>query len=284
MPPKILPRPRPLKRRRFLPGFGPNLSSSDESPSIPTTENTMRQPVTKNEDLPLLEMDDIYEGFEDLFEVPEVAPQKTLSEKAAASSSQKLVSSKVESSNPYSGRYPVSRQVFDLEKRTQELQERRDFFQNQCHELTLTLERLNKATKKERSDNEAKCASLKAANDAMAKQLEEEITKVKELQSKNESLVKDLAAATERMAFLAKMLDEKTYESWIFRCALAVVFKATPSTRERVTMRKLICDCFAALQQQYPQDRALQQGDPAQDQNNSDRGSEGAAQRGEPSL
>ncbi|KAH0529444.1 hypothetical protein TsFJ059_004189 [Trichoderma semiorbis] len=78
------------------------------------------------------------------------------------------------------------------------------------------------------------------------------------------------------------MLEETFYELWIFRCALAVVFKSTPSTRERVSMRKLICDCFAALKQKYQQDHAPQQGDQAQDQNNSNRVSEEAAERSEP--
>ncbi|QYS95978.1 hypothetical protein H0G86_003243 [Trichoderma simmonsii] len=172
--------------------------------------------------------------------------------KATAARLKNISSSEAEVSNPYSGQYPVSRQVFDLEKRAQELQEKRDYFQNQCNELTLIVERLNKATKKERADHEAKCASLKAANDDMAKQLEEEKDKVKELQSKNEDLVKDLAAASERKNFLAKMLEEKTYESWIFRCALAVVFKSTPSTRERVSMRKLICDYIYSDSEETP--------------------------------
>lgn len=244
----------------------------------------MRQPKPKDEKITLMENDNLYEGFEDLFEIPELAPQKSLGEKAAASGSQKRASSETQANNPYSAQYPVSRRVFDLEKEAQELQDKRDYFQKKCNELTVTVERLNKAMKKERSAYQAKCASLKAANDDMEKQLEEEKDKVEGLQCENESLEKDLAAATERKDFLAKMLEEKSYESWIFRCALAVVFKATPSTRERVTMRKLICDCFAALQQNYQQDRALQQGDQAQDQNDSNRVSEEAAQRADSSL
>ncbi|KAK4063376.1 uncharacterized protein Triagg1_9527 [Trichoderma aggressivum f. europaeum] len=264
MPPEITLRHLPgRKQRPFWPYLDPDIGSSDENSSVPTTstEKKMRQPKPKDEKNALKEMDSSYEGFEDLFEIPEVVPQKTLGEKAAASGSQKRASSETQASSPYSAQYPVSRQVFDLEKKAQELQEKRDYFQNQCNELTLTLERLNKATKKERSVYQAKCTSLKAANDDLAKQLEEEKDKVEQLQCENESLVKDLAAATERKDFFAKMLEEKAYESWIFRCALAVVFKSTPSTRERVSMRKVICDCFAALKQKYQQDRGLQQGD-----------------------
>ncbi|KAL7792326.1 hypothetical protein V8C43DRAFT_305789 [Trichoderma afarasin] len=267
MPPDI-PRPRLLRGVRKQRAYSPYPDSSDERPSVPATsiENKMRQPETKNRKIALKEMDNTYEELEDIFVHPRPAVKKRPIEKTAASNSQRFVSSEAEASNPYSDQYPVSRQVFDLEKRAQELQDKRDYFQNQCNELTLIVERLNKATKKERSDHEAKCASLKASNDDMAKQLEEEKVKVKELQSKNESLVKDLAAASERKDFLNKMLEEKTYESWIFRCALAVVFKSTPSTRERVSMRKLICDCFAALKQKYQQDRALQQGDQAEEE------------------
>ncbi|KAL7910825.1 hypothetical protein GGI35DRAFT_492450 [Trichoderma velutinum] len=277
MPPKIILRSHPVKM-----GWpsSPYPDSSDENPSIPSssTKNTMKQPQPKDDKIALREGDTLDEEQETLAmglkRKEAAASQKSLSEGATTSGSQKFVSSEAEASNPYSGRYPVSHRVFDLEKRAQELQDKRDFFQNQCHELTLIVERLNKATKKERTDHEAKCASLKVANDDMAKQLEKEKDKVKELQSTNESLVRVLAAASEEKSVLNKMLEEKTYESWIFRCALAVVYKATPSSRERVSMRKLICDCFAALHQKYQQERTLQQEDQTPDQNSSDRDSD----------
>ncbi|PKK53542.1 hypothetical protein CI102_1537 [Trichoderma harzianum] len=277
--------------RRSLVYPGQYLDPSDESSSssVSSAKNVMEKPQSADGKVSTSKKRDnenkdhrVSEAY--LKANAELCFDKNIGGKAAAAKPKNISPSEAEASNPYSGRYPVSRQVFDLEKRAQELQEKRDYFQNQCNELTLIVERLNKATKKERSDHEAKCASLKAANDDMAKQLEEEKDKVKELESKNESLAKDLAAASERNAFLTKMLEEKTYESWIFRCALAVVFKSTPSTRERVSMRKLICDCFAALKQKYQQDRALQQGDQTQDQNNSNRVSEEAAQRDESSL
>ncbi|KAF3068205.1 hypothetical protein CFAM422_008092 [Trichoderma lentiforme] len=321
MPPNIIPRSHSGKRRRVLEDFDPNLSDSpDESPSSPVTSTKnvrdgmrIRRSVVQYLDPNLSSSDESSSSpvtsAKNVMEKPQSAvgktptskdrdgerkaplkaitqlyPDENIEGKAAAAKPKNVSLSEAEASNPYSGRYPVSRQVFDLEKRAQELQNKRDFFQNQCNELTLIVERLNKATKKERADHEAKYASLKATNDDMAKRLEEEKDKGKELESKNESLANDLAAASERMAFLTKLLEEKTYESWIFRCALAVVFKSTPSTRERVSMRKLICDCFAALKQKYQQDRALQQGDQAQDQTNSNRVSEEAAQRDESSL
>ncbi|KAL7962236.1 hypothetical protein V8C34DRAFT_205253 [Trichoderma compactum] len=273
MTPKVIPRSHPVKRRRSLPYL--DLSSSDESPSSPA-KNVMEKPQSADAKMTTSKNRDgenkTQQRADQLKAIAELYANKNIS------------SSEAEASNPYPGHYPVSRQVFDLEKRAQELRDKRDHLQEKCNELTLTVECLNKVAKKERSDHEAKCARLRAANDGMAQQLEQERDKVKELRSKNESLVEDLAAASERTAFLAKMLEEKSYESWIFRCALAVVFKATPSTRERVSMRKLICDCFAALKQKYQQDRALQQGDQAQDQDNSNRVSEEAAQRDESSL
>ncbi|KKP01402.1 hypothetical protein THAR02_06480 [Trichoderma harzianum] len=322
MPPNIIPRSHSGKRRRVLQDFDPNLSDPpDESPSSPVTstknvrggmrirrsvvqyfdpnlsssdegssspvnsaKNVMEKPQSADGKMSTSKNRDSFDKEASLKAHAALYADKNIGGKTTAARAKNISSSVAEASNPYSARYPVSRQVFDLEKRAQELQDKRDYFQNQCNELTLIVERLNKATKKERADHEAKCASLKAANDDIARQLEEERDKVKELQSQNESLIKDLAAASERNTFLDKMLEEKFYELWIFRCALAVVFKSTPSTRERVSMRKLICDCFAALKQKYQQDRVLQQGGQAQDQNNSNRVSEEAAQRDESSL
>ncbi|KAJ4861864.1 hypothetical protein T069G_02818 [Trichoderma breve] len=314
----IIPGSHRGRRRRVLQDFDPNLSDPDDSPSSPVTstknvmdgrrtrgalvypgqyhdpsdesssdsvtpaKNVMGKPQSANGKMPTSKDEENEREIAQLKAIQELYAPKNIRGKAAKPKN--VSSSEAGANNPYSDQYPVSRQVFDLEKRAQELQDKRDYFQNQCNELTLIVERLNKATKKERADHETKCATLKAANDDMAKQLEEEKDKVKELQSQNESLIQDLAAASERKDFFAKMLEEKTYESWIFRCALAVVFKSTPSTRERIAMRKLICDCFAALKQRRDQDRALQQGDQAQDQNNSNRVSEEAAERPGSSL
>ncbi|KAL6817840.1 hypothetical protein J3E69DRAFT_369525 [Trichoderma sp. SZMC 28015] len=254
--------------RRSLGYPGQYLDPSDESSSdsVTSAKNVMEKPQSADRKVSASkkrdnENKDHRASEASLKAKGELYADKNIGGKATAARPKNISPSEAEASNPYSGQYPVSRQVFDLEKRAQELEGKRDYFQNQCNELTLIVERLNKVTKKERADHEAKCNVLKAANDDMAKQLEEGKDEVKELQSKNESLIKELAAASERNTFLTKMLEEKTYESWIFRCALAVVFKSTPSARERVSMRKLICDCFAALKQKYQQDRALQQGD-----------------------
>ncbi|KAL7951591.1 hypothetical protein V8C42DRAFT_356784 [Trichoderma barbatum] len=209
-----------------------------------------------------------------------VATRKSL--KPIGSRSRDVSSAETEANNPYPKQYPLSRQVFDLEKREKEMQDKYKVFENQCHELTSTLERLTKATTKERADHKAKCKALKAANDTMAQQLEEEQAKVKDLHAKNESLNADLAAMSEEKTWLTKMLEEKNYESWIYRCAVAIIYKATPSVRERVSMRKLLYDVLNCLRENYQRERAAREQDQALDQTNSgDRVSEEAAERSE---
>ncbi|KAH6605917.1 hypothetical protein Trco_005070 [Trichoderma cornu-damae] len=148
----------------------------------------------------------------------------------------------VEANPPSSNPYPLSRQVFNLEKREQEAQDKCKFLEKEYQELAVTVERLTTARDEERSDNEARCKSLEAANAASLEQLKEEKDKLEDLCIKNESLAADLAAASEEKTFLTEMLEEKTHESYVFRCALAVVFKLTPSIRERITFRDLLRD------------------------------------------
>ncbi|UKZ49937.1 hypothetical protein TrVGV298_004192 [Trichoderma virens] len=188
--------------------------------------------------------------------------------------SKDVSSAEDETSNPFSNKYPLSQQVFELEKRAQELQDNCEFWKKKSLELTLSLEGLTKLVKIERSDHEANRKSLEAANDALTKQLEQEKNKFKELQAKNESL-------SGEKAMLAKMLEEKTYESWIFRCAVAVVYKATPSARERVSMRQLIRDVFARLHENYQRGREAQEDAGAQDQNNKNNGNQVSEQAAE---
>ncbi|PTB69154.1 hypothetical protein BBK36DRAFT_1139233 [Trichoderma citrinoviride] len=141
-----------------------------------------------------------------------------------------------------------------------------------------TIETLNA----ENSEAKAKCESLRAAHDAileeleaekhkvqevnirtsaydaLLQQLEKEQEKAKELHTANESLAADLAAQTQEKEFAAKMLEEKTYESWIFRCAVAVIYKDSPS-KERVKMGKLIRDVLFYLRDKRQRERARQQ-------------------------
>ncbi|KAL7787889.1 hypothetical protein V8C37DRAFT_256027 [Trichoderma ceciliae] len=145
-----------------------------------------------------------------------------------------------EADNPPPNPYPLSQQVLRLEKREQYAQDKCKFLENKCRELTLAMERLAKERDKERSDSEERCKSLEAANDATLKQLDEEKDKLKELKAKNESLAADLVAVSDEKRFLARMLEEKTHESYIFRCAITVIFKLTPSIGERITMRDLL--------------------------------------------
>ncbi|UKZ76417.1 hypothetical protein TrVFT333_004121 [Trichoderma virens FT-333] len=160
--------------------------------------------------------------------------------------SKDVSSAEDETSNPFSNKYPLSQQVFELEKRAQELQDNCEFWKKKSLELTLSLEGLTKL-----------------------------------LQAKNESLAADLATLSGEKAMLAKMLEEKTYESWIFRCAVAVVYKATPSARERVSMRQLIRDVFARLHENYQRGREAQEDAGAQDQNNKNNGNQVSEQAAE---
>lgn len=136
------------------------------------------------------------------------------------------------------------------------------------------------------SKTKAKCESLEAAHaaileelaaekqkvnesnnvrspeyDALVQKLEREQNKAKELRTTNESLIAVLAAQAQEKDDLDKMLEEKTYESWIFRCAVAVIYKDSPSD-ERVKMGKLIRDVLFYLRDKRRRERAAeQQGD-----------------------
>ncbi|KAM0265689.1 hypothetical protein ACHAQJ_000123 [Trichoderma viride] len=138
--------------------------------------------------------------------------------------------------------YPLSQQVLGLEKREQEAQAKCTLLEEKYRQLRLAMERLTKERDKERFDHEARCKSLEAANEAALKQIEKEKDKFKELNAKNESLVADLAAASEEKTRLSEMLEEKTHESYVFRCACCILFKVAPSTSERVTIRNLLRD------------------------------------------
>ncbi|KAL7938742.1 hypothetical protein V8C35DRAFT_328701 [Trichoderma chlorosporum] len=286
MPPTFEPRRRVKLEIDPLRPSSPRFVTSDEASGvpIPSVEDAMADPQPLHGKMPTPNNGE--DEVEDVIYRPFNESQKSTSQrgKSTAAKPMNVSSPDVEVDNPYSAQYPLSRQVYDLEKKAQELQDKRDFFQNQCHEVTLTLERLTKATKKERSEHEEECKNLEAVIDALAKQLEEEKDKVRELQAKNEILDIDLVTTFYENTALSKMLEEKSYESWIFRCALAVVFKLAPSTRERVAMRKLISDVLAYLREKYQRERAAQEGDRAQDQNDSNRVSEEAAERSESSL
>ncbi|KAK1251723.1 hypothetical protein MKX07_007202 [Trichoderma sp. CBMAI-0711] len=95
-------------------------------------------------------------------------------------------------------------------------------------------------------------------HEALQRQLEQEQNKARELRATNESLVSVLEAQAQEKNLLARMLDEKTYESWIFRCAVGVIYKDSPSN-ERVKMGKLIRDVIMYLCEKRQRERLAEQ-------------------------
>lgn len=132
--------------------------------------------------------------------------------------------------------YPLSRQVFNLERREREAQLNCNRLEEKCRELSLALERMKKEKHEMETNYEARCQLAEVKTISVIKQLKKEKYKVKELNDKNEDLVTDLAAASEKKTFLEKMLEEKTHESYIFRCAYRVVFKCSLSIKEKCTI------------------------------------------------
>lgn len=152
------------------------------------------------------------------------------------------------------GPYPLSRQVFNLERREREAQLNCTRLEEKCRELSLALERM----REEKHDMEARCEArchLVAEETAMAlTEMTKEKYKVKELNDKNEDLVADLAAASEKKIHLEKMLEEKTHESYVFRCAYRIVFKCSLSIKEKCSisgvLKRVIERCQAERQRE----------------------------------
>ncbi|KAL7820655.1 hypothetical protein V8C26DRAFT_440353 [Trichoderma gracile] len=97
-----------------------------------------------------------------------------------------------------------------------------------------------------------------AEHDALVRQLEQEQNKTKEMRATNESLASVLEAQAQEKDALAKMLEEKTYESWIFRCAVGVIYKDSP-VDERLKMGKLIRDVIFYLCDKRQRERLAEQ-------------------------
>lgn len=145
--------------------------------------------------------------------------------------------------------YPLSRQVLNLERREREAQLKCSRLEEKCRELSSALERTTKEKHEMGATYEARCQLAEAEAISINKQLKKERNKFEELNDKNETLVADLAAASENNTFLKKMLEEKTHESYIFRCAYRVVFKCSLSIKEKCTihgvLRRVIERCWA---------------------------------------
>jgi hypothetical protein len=176
----------------------------------------------------------------------------------------------IQADTPPPNPYPLSQQVLSLEKREQEAQAYCKLLESKCRQLNLTVERLINERDKERSDHEERCKSLEAANNIALEQLEKEQDKVKELNIKNASLVADLAAASEEKTRLTELVEEKTHESHIFRCACCVMFKLASSTNERVTIRYLLRDVLRHYIGKRKREREAKENQ-VQDQNNEEQ-------------
>ncbi|KAL6875247.1 hypothetical protein J3F83DRAFT_554634 [Trichoderma novae-zelandiae] len=298
--------------------------------------------------------------------VPRTSPRENgiVARKDLSSTGAEATSTETDASEQSIDQYPVTQLVLNLEKREREAQDKYKLLEKKCHDLDSAVGLIAQQRANEKSDYEAKCKSLEAAqnvirekllhernmgdlarvkigslvtklaahddivreleqekkstkglhaknktlvarlvtHDAMLQQLEEEQQQqqqqMQELQTKNESLVADLAAQAQEKDFLAAMLQEKTYESWIFRCAVGVIYKDTPS-RDRVKLGTVIRAVVFHLRdkrqrelarQQQENDGNGQQGDQEQEQeqvqvqDNSEQTVESAPQHEEPCL
>ncbi|KAL7924929.1 hypothetical protein ACQKWADRAFT_311099 [Trichoderma austrokoningii] len=132
--------------------------------------------------------------------------------------------------------YPLSRQVFILEQREREAQLKCTRLEEKCHELSSELERIKEMKHNMEASYEARCQLAESRTISVVKQLKEKRNRITELHQKNDDLIADLAAAAEKNSSLAKDLEEKTHESYVFRCAYRVVFKCSVSIKEKCTI------------------------------------------------
>jgi predicted nucleic acid-binding Zn-ribbon protein len=131
------------------------------------------------------------------------------------------------------------------------------------------------AAEKHKASQESKSIQS-IEHEALQRQLEQEQNKAKELRATNESLVSVLEAQAQEKNLLARMLEEKTYESWIFRCAVGVIYKDSPSN-ERVKMGKLIRDVIMYLCEKRRRERLVEQ--QAGDDDDNDDDDDGSSQK-----
>lgn len=172
--------------------------------------------------------------------------------------------------------YPLSRQVLNLERREREAQSKCTRLEVKCRELSLALECMTKERDEANASCEKRCqladekvvlmegqmkemketyetkqklseAKLKSAVLSLNKQLKKESGKIEELleknlilHDKNTNLTVELATASEKNTDMEKMLEEKTLESYVFRCAYRVVFKCSLSIQEKCTIRGVL--------------------------------------------
>jgi hypothetical protein len=163
--------------------------------------------------------------------------------------------------------YPLSRQVFNLERREREAQLNCTRLEEKCRELSFALEEMKKEKHEMEARYEARCQLAEFKTIAVIKELNEERYIVKELNDKNENLATDLTTASEKIVSLEKMLEEKTYESYVFRCAYRVVFKFTISIKEKCTLQGVLKRVIERCQTERQRELEAQ-ADRDRDQNN----------------
>ncbi|KAK1248501.1 hypothetical protein MKX08_006721 [Trichoderma sp. CBMAI-0020] len=199
-----------------------------------------------------------------------------------------------------STQYPLSRQVQNLERREREAQRKCTHLEEQCRELSLALERMKAERDDDRTSLEQRCqlaeaklisveAELKTqydmrvahyeASDAahklamsnLSSEFNRQRKKVEQLCEKNRTLHDDnahltmeLAAMSEKYAFSEMMLEEKTLESRLYRCAYSTVFKCSLSVKEKCTIRDVLIRVIDRMRNERRRERERQAN---QDQN-----------------
>ncbi|RFU75543.1 hypothetical protein TARUN_6696 [Trichoderma arundinaceum] len=178
-------------------------------------------------------------------------------------------------------RYPLTQKVLNLEKREQEEKRKCRALNKKCQELSLAMDNMREEIERERSECKAIYQKLEEAMNRAMTQLEDERGKSKELSMRSESLVADLAAASEENTLLTKMLEEKTWESRVFRCAYTAVFKLCPSISDRIDLRNVLARTILLYRAKAQQERE-NQGNQGQDESASNETSEPLSQQESP--
>ncbi|UKZ67362.1 uncharacterized protein TrAtP1_008523 [Trichoderma atroviride] len=202
-----------------------------------------------------------------------------------------------------SNQYPLSRQVQNLERREREAQRKCSRLEEKCRELSLALERMTKERDEDKTSLEQRCqlaeaksisveaelkkqydlcvanyeaseAEQKLAMSNLNSQFDRERKKVEQLceknltlQNENVNLTIELAAMSDKYASSEMMLEEKTHESHLYRCAYSTVFKCSISVKEKCTIRDVLVRVIGRMRDEKRRQRERRAN---QDQNEDD--------------
>ncbi|KAK5995238.1 hypothetical protein PT974_03636 [Cladobotryum mycophilum] len=137
----------------------------------------------------------------------------------------------------------LSQEVEKLERREAQAQKRKKELKEENEKLAEKIRLLEEQSKRERKqhrDLELKQKNLQTVYDATVRDLEEQKSAFEALRLKNEDIEAELANIKNENYCLAEQLDEKTHESYVYRCAVAVAFKLLGSLRDKTTLRELL--------------------------------------------